>query len=153
MAGVTHPEAGHAYIPHNKERDPFAGVCPFHGDCFEGLASGPAMMKRWNVASAIDIPAGHKAWDLEAEYIAYAMANCIMTFTPQRIILGGGVMKHEELYPKIRAKTLEFLNEYMQYQSFPKNLDSFIVPPGLGGNSGVSGAMALAELALIESKK
>jgi fructokinase len=145
MQGVTHPETGHAFIPHNKERDSFPGMCQHHSDCLEGLASGPAMMKRWNVASAIDLPTGHEAWDIEAEYISYAMANCIMTFTPQKIILGGGVMQHEELYPKIRKKTLELLADYIQYEGLPENLDDFIVAPGLGNDSGVLGAIALAE--------
>ncbi len=148
MQGITHPETGHNFIPHDKNKDPFAGVCPHHGDCFEGLASGPAMMARWNLTSAVELPADHQGWDLEADYIAYAMANCIMTFTPQKIILGGGVMQHKELFPKIRKRTIELLANYIKYEGLPKNLDDFIVPPGLGNDSGVLGSIALAEQAL-----
>ncbi len=148
MHGLIHPEMGHTFIPHDKERDPFPGVCPYHGDCLEGLASGPAIMARWGVASAVDIPEDHIAWDLEAEYLGYAMANCIKSVSPQKIIIGGGVMQKPGLLAKVRTKTLEFLNGYIKHKTILENIDNYIVAPGLEGNSGVCGAFALAELKL-----
>lgn len=142
---LLHPEMGHTFIMHDKIKDPFPGVCPYHGDCFEGLASGPAIEKRWNIKKATELPADHKAWDLEAEYIAYAMANCIMSLSPKKIILGGGVMQLQELLPKIRKKTVALLNGYIQHPMILKDIDSYIVPPGLGNDSGICGAIAIAE--------
>ena len=148
MHGLIHPEMGHTFIPHNKEEDPFSGVCPYHGNCLEGLASGPAMMKRWNVDSAVDLPENHKAWDLEAKYLGYAMANCTMSISPQRIIIGGGVMQKAGLLAKVQQKTLEFLNGYIKHKTILEDIDNYLVAPGLEGNSGVCGAIALAEQAL-----
>lgn len=148
MHGLIHPEIGHITIPHNKEEDPFSGICPYHGNCLEGLASGSAMMKRWNVDSAVDIPEDHKAWDLEAKYLGYAMANCILSISPQKIIIGGGVMKKPGLLPKVRQKTLTVLNGFIKHKSILEDIDNYIVAPGLGDNSGVLGAIALAEEAL-----
>ncbi|MCK4871005.1 MAG: ROK family protein [Gammaproteobacteria bacterium] len=145
MHGMMHPEAGHMFIPHDKVADAFAGVCPFHGDCLEGLASGPSIMKRWQVKSALDLPPDHEAWDLEAKYLAYAMANTVMVLSPQKIILGGGVMKQQQLFPKIRQKTVEFLAGYIKHKNIIENIDDYIVPQGLPGDSGICGAIALAE--------
>ena len=152
MHGLMHPEIGHMFIPHDKARDPFAGACPFHGDCLEGLASGPAMMARWNVASAVDLPDGHEAWDLEAEYLGYAMANCILAVSPKRIILGGGVMQKEGLIEQIRIKTQKLLNNYVKHDRILEHMDDYIVLPGLGGEAGVLGAIALAKQAQEEKK-
>ncbi|MCK4608796.1 MAG: ROK family protein [Gammaproteobacteria bacterium] len=148
MHGLIHPEMGHTFIPHDTVHDPFAGICPFHGDCLEGLASGPALMERWGVKSAVDLPDGHEAWDLEAKYLGYAMANCVMTISPQKIIIGGGVMQKKGLLQMVREKTLEFLNNYIKHDSILEDIDNYIVAPGLGHNSGVCGAFALAEQAL-----
>jgi fructokinase len=148
LHGLIHPEMGHIFIPQDKAKDPFEGVCPFHKNCLEGLASGPAMMARWNVQAATDLPKEHMAWNLEAEYLGYAMANCVMMLSPKRIILGGGVMNHKELYPMVRAKTVEFLRGYIQHRAILEEIDNFIVEPGLGGNAGVLGAFALAEASL-----
>ena len=90
LHGLLCPEMGHSLLPHDRERDPFEGACPFHNDCFEGLASGPALEKRWG-QKAETLPLDHPAWDLEAHYIALALANYIYTLSPQRIIIGGGV--------------------------------------------------------------
>ncbi len=92
MHGLLHPEMGHIPLPHDKALDMFEGNCPYHGDCFEGLASGPAMEKRWET-KAESLPPDHPAWDLEAHYIALALRSFICTLSPQRIILGGGVMQ------------------------------------------------------------
>ncbi len=96
--GLTHPEAGHMRLPHDRKKDPFPGICPFHGDCFEGMASGPALAHRWR-KSAETLPDNHPAWELEALYIAYALVNVILTLSPQRIVLGGGVMERQLLLP------------------------------------------------------
>lgn len=148
MHGLIHPEMGHAYVPYNKTKDPFDGICSYHGNCLEGLASGPAIEKRWNVERATDLPPDHMAWDLEAEYLGYAIANCILMASPQKIIIGGGVMNNKELYPKIRKKVAEFLYGYVKHESVLVNLNEFIVPPELGDYSGVYGAIALAEMQL-----
>lgn len=153
MHGLIHPEMGHIFVPHDKELDPFKGVCPFHSDCLEGLANGPALMERWGVKSAKDLPEDHPAWYLEATYLAYAMANCIVTISPQKIIIGGGVMKKAGLLSKIQQQTQKLLNGYIKHELILENIENYIVSPGLEENSGVCGAIALAEQALIESKK
>ncbi|HSG46015.1 MAG TPA: ROK family protein [Anaerolineales bacterium] len=144
MHGLLHPEMGHIMIPHDKERDPFGGVCPFHKDCFEGLASGPALEARWG-QKAETLPLDHPAWELEAHYVALALSNYITTLSPQRIIIGGGVGRREELLPLIRKNVQEILNGYVQSPSITKDIDDYIVSPGLGSCSGILGAIALAK--------
>ena len=143
LHGLTHPEMGHMGLPHDRERDPFSGSCPSHGDCFEGLASGPAMEQRWGVR-AEELPEAHQAWSLEAHYIAAALCNTIYVLSPKRIILGGGVMQKEFLFPLIRAEVKRLMNGYIQHRGVLEDLDSFIVPPGLGSRSGIVGSAALA---------
>ncbi|MGB8212043.1 MAG: ROK family protein [Anaerolineales bacterium] len=145
--GLTHPEAGHIRLPHNLEKDPFPGGCPFHGDCFEGLASGPAIAKRWG-RPAESLPEDHPAWELEAEYIAYALTAVICLLSPQRIVLGGGVMEQAQLFPLIRQKVRENLNDYIPSPVVTGTMEAYIVPPGLGKRSGILGAMALAKNSL-----
>jgi fructokinase len=143
--GLTHPEAGHVRLPHDRKKDPFPGICPFHGDCFEGMASGPALARRWR-RPAETLPDKHPAWDLEATYIAYALANVICTLSPQRIVLGGGVMERRLLFPAIRQKVRENLNGYIPSPVVTGTMDEYILPPGLGKRSGILGAMALAKM-------
>src|SRR5215211_6190186 len=143
LIGLLNLEMGHIRIPHNRELDPFHGSCPFHDDCFEGLASGPAIEKRLGVTGVI-VPESDTFWDIEAEYIASALMNYILTLSPKKIILGGGVMQREFLFPKIRRKVLELLNGYVSSKSVLENIDQYIVPPGLGNQSGSMGAIALA---------
>ena len=116
MHGLLHPEAGHIHIPHDRAADPFPGVCPYHGDCFEGLASGSALRERWG-QPAETLPADHPAWDLEARYIALALVNLICSLSPRRIILGGGVMQRQELFPLVRQKVRQLLNGYILHPS------------------------------------
>lgn len=144
MHGLIHPEMAHSYLPHDRTRDPFAGTCPFHGDCFEGLASGPAIEKRWG-ARGETLPIDHPAWELEADYIALALMNYICILSPQRIILGGGVMEQAQLFPMIRRKVQQMLNGYIQSPEILERIDNYIVPPGLGKRAGVLGAIALAQ--------
>jgi len=141
--GVVHPEAGHMRLPHDWQADPYAGYCVYHGDCFEGLASGPAMNARW-CQSAETLPPEHPAWELEANYIAHALTNVICTLSPKRIILGGGVMQQPNLMPLIRQKVLILLNNYIQSSEILEHIDEIIVPPALGNHSGILGAIALA---------
>jgi fructokinase len=147
LHGLTHPEMGHIFIPHDTERDPFPGCCPAHGDCFEGLASGPALEKRWGRNPSL-IPANDPAWQLQAHYVALAIVNTALTLSPQRVILGGGVMQNEFLFPMIRAGVQQLLNGYVQHAALLEAIDTFIVPPKLGNRSGVIGAAALARQAL-----
>ncbi len=146
LHGLIHPEMGHIRLPHDSQRDLFEGICPFHKDCFEGLASGPAIEKRWG-QKAQTLPPEHPAWDLEAHYIALAFASYIMTLSPQRIILGGGVSSQEFLFPMIRQKVKEVLNKYVQSSAVGENISEYIIPPALGTRSGMLGAIALAQSA------
>ena len=141
--GLVHPEMGHIRVPHDLAADPFPGVCPFHGDCLEGLASGPAMTARW-LQPAEQLPDDHPGWALEASYLALALATFVCTLSPQRIIMGGGVMSKPFLFPLIRQKVVELLNNYVRTPEIIERIDSYIVPPMLGGRAGALGAIALA---------
>ncbi len=141
--GLVHPETGHILLRRDPQRDPYPGKCPFHGDCFEGLAAGPAMGARWGVP-AETLPPDHPAWELEAEYIAQALSMQILSLSPQRIILGGGVMQQPALFPMIHRRVPELLNGYVQSPAILQCIDEYIVPPALGGRAGVLGAIALA---------
>lgn len=145
--GMLHPEMGHIRIPHDRQADPFAGTCPYHGDCLEGLACGPAIEARWG-ARAETLPPGHPAWPLEAHYLALAVVNFVCTLSPQRVILGGGVMNQRQLFPMIRAGVRELLSGYIPTRQILEGIDEYIVPPALGERAGILGAIALAETAL-----
>jgi fructokinase len=142
--GLLHPEAGHMLIPHDRDRDPFAGACPFHGDCFEGLASGGAIRQRWG-KPAEELAERSEVWELEAEYVALGVVNVICVVSPQRVILGGGVMKHPSLLPLIRGRVHALLAGYIS--ALDGNIDEYIVGPALGDRAGVLGAIELARLA------
>lgn len=143
LHGLVHPEMGHIALPHDHASDPFEGCCPYHKDCFEGLACGPAMRLRWG-QPADTLPPDHPAWDLEAGYIGQALQSTICTLSPERIVLGGGVMQQAHLFPLIRAKTQASLNRYVASPSILEKIDAYIVPPGLGTRSGALGGLALA---------
>ncbi len=146
LHGLVHPEMGHIRIPHDWSRDPYGGFCPYHGDCFEGLAAGPALKDRWGQPGDA-LPVDHPAWSLEAHYIALALQNLICTLSPTRIILGGGVMQQKQLFPMIRDEVVKLLNGYVQAAAVLQGIDEYIVPPGLGARAGVLGAVALAQQA------
>ena len=135
LHGLMHPEMGHVRVPHDRAIDPFAGVCPYHGDCVEGLASGPAIAARWGTR-AEDLAPDHPAWILEARYLACAIANYVCTLSPERVLLGGGVMRQAHLYAKIRAGLEEVLAGYVG-----KILE--VMPAELGERAGLLGALAL----------
>jgi fructokinase len=143
LHGLLHPEMGHMRLPHDRQADPFPGLCPYHGDCLEGLASGPALAARWGQA-ADTLPCDHLAWTLETQYLALGLVACICTLAPQRIIMGGGVMHQAHLFPRLRHEVQRLLNGYIQVPELHDQLDTYIVPPSLGDRAGVLGALALA---------
>jgi len=146
MHGLVHPEIGHLRIPRDPD-DSFPGCCPFHGDCLEGLASGPAMSERWGrsaEALGVDID---DAVTIEAEALGHAMANLVLTVSPQRIILGGGVMKLPGLLEATRRRMLESLGGYVDAPALGNGAESFLVAPELGDRSGVAGGLVLADRA------
>jgi fructokinase len=143
LHGLLHPEMGHIRIPHDWQVDPFPGLCPYHGDCLEGLASGPALEARWG-KPAHSLPADHPAWSLEAHYLALGLVTFICTLVPQRIIMGGGILHQEQVFPRVRHEVRQLLNNYIQVPELHVQLDDYIVPPALGDQAGVLGALALA---------
>ena len=143
LHGLVHPEMGHIRVPHDLGADPFPGACPFHGDCLEGLVSGPSLAARWHQRGET-LPIAHPAWQLQAQYIALGLVTWICTLSPQRIILGGGVMRQAHLFPRIRSEVLALLNGYIQAPEILERMDEYVVPPALGADAGVKGAIALA---------
>jgi fructokinase len=136
LHGLTHPEMGHVRIPHDRSRDNFPGNCPYHGDCLEGLASGPAIEARWGVRP-MELPDDHPAWTLEAEYLAYGIANFVCTLSPELVVIGGGVMRRARLFGMVRDELSRLLAGYVA--RMPE-----VIAPGLGDRAGVLGALALA---------
>lgn len=143
LHGLIHCEAGHFALPHDWQKDPFSGVCPYHGDCLEGLASGPSMARRWG-QPAEALPSQHAAWEMEAGYIALALVNLIYAYSPERIVLGGGVPQHPGLHEVVRQKVRQHLNGYIHSPMVLERIDEYIVMPSLGNRSGVLGAIAMA---------
>ena len=147
LHGLIHPEMGHIRLSHDWERDPYPGNCPYHGDCLEGMAAGPALEERWGLRGQ-ELGSNHPAWDLEADYLAQALQSLACVLSPQRIIMGGGVMNQPGLLTKVREKTFSYLNNYIQHPLLIDHIDEYIVPPALGSRAGVVGAIALGLLAL-----
>jgi fructokinase len=151
MHGLLHPEMGHIFIPRHA-LDDYQGSCPYHQNrCFEGLASGPAMENRWGM-KAENLSDDHAAWDLEAEYIALALTNYICTLSPQRIIIGGGIMQQPTLLPLIHKYLPKMLNDYIRVSEIVENIATYVVSPGLGNKAGILGAIALAKKAYLNYK-
>jgi fructokinase len=152
LHGLVHPETGHLLLkPDPSETHP-DGFCPYHKGCLEGLASGPAIEKRWN-RKASELPPEHPAWKLEAEYLAQYCANMIFTLSPERIILGGGVMHQRHLFEPIRKRVVDLLGGYIRSGKILEDTAEYIVPPGLGDNSGTVGGFILAAQALDKASK
>ncbi len=147
LHGLVHPEMGHVRVAHDHRADPFAGACPFHGDCLEGLASGPALTARWG-QPAHELPADHPAWRLEANYLAQALQGLVCTLSPQRIVMGGGVMDQPQLLARVRRELQTLLGGYIQAPELLRDIDAYVVPPVLGRRAGALGALVLAERAL-----
>jgi len=142
LHGLLHPELGHMRIPHDRARDPFDGICPYHGDCFEGLASGDAVSARWG--SPPEQITDERAWLLEAEYLALGLVTLICVLSPQRIIVGGGVMNEPSLLPLVRSRVQVLASGYFDAPELGKAIDHYIVPSALGDHAGVLGAIELA---------
>jgi fructokinase len=146
--GLVHPEGGHVMTRRHPD-DQYEGFCPYHGDCLEGVSAGPAIELRWKMKGS-ELPVDHPAWTMEAYYIAQAVAGTILMLSPKKVILGGGVMKQEQLFPLIRTEVLRQLNGYVNAKSILDGIDEYIVPPGLGDNAGLCGALALGLRAIEE---
>ncbi|AZN39270.1 ROK family protein [Paenibacillus albus] len=148
--GLVHPEGGHVLTRRHPE-DTFEGFCPYHGDCLEGMAAGPAIERRWKVKGS-ELGVDHPAWEMEAFYLGQAVANAILLLSPKKIILGGGVMHQEQLFPLIHAEVRNNLKGYVSAEAVLDGISSYIVPPGLGDNAGLCGSLALGLRALQEAK-
>jgi len=144
--GLMHPEMGHIRVPHDLVQDPYPGGCPYHRDCLEGLACGPAMEARWG-QPAQSLPAEHPGWALEAQYLALGLATWVCTLSPRRIVIGGGVMQQPHLFPMVRHELTRLLNGYIRAGAVMEEIEQYVVPPQLGNRAGVLGAIALAERA------
>ncbi len=150
LHGMRHPEAGHILMPVRSD-DTYPGKCPYHGTCLEGMASGPAIEARWG-SPAKELADKPEVWDLEAYYLAHALTSYIMTLSPQRIIMGGGVMHQPQLIGKVRAYVKEMVNGYLLTKEL-EDLDSYIVLPSLDDNQGIMGALKLGMMELeLQSK-
>lgn len=137
--GFGHPEAGHILVKRD-ERDSYEGTCPYHKDCLEGVAAGPAIGNRFGI-KAQELPKEHVAWEIEAYYLAQALVNYTLVLSPEKIIFGGGVMKQTQLFPLIYKEFTKLMNDYV---STPK-LEEYIVPCALGDNAGITGCLLLAQ--------
>lgn len=143
LTGYGHPEMGHVYVPKHEKDVDFKGVCDFHGDCLEGIAAGPSIEARYGIR-AENLPSDHEAWEIEAHYLAHAALSYTMTLSPECIILGGGVMHQSHLFEMVHAKFEELLGEYLELPP----LDEYIIPTGLGSESGILGSLMLGKNAL-----
>ena len=141
--GLMHPEIGHIHPRRHPLDQGFAGVCPFHGDCIEGLASGPAILARTG-SELRHLDGAHVQWALEADYLGQLCAHMVLTVSPHRIILGGGVMEHARLFPLVRERALHWLGGYIARPEILARVDHYIVPPALGARAGVLGGLRLA---------
>ena len=139
--GLVHPEVGHILIRRHPD-DAYEGFCPYHRDCLEGVAAGPAIERRWGVKGS-ELAPEHEAWKLEAYYIAQAVVNAVLIVSPMKVVLGGGVMHQRQLFPMIRDEVQRLLNGYVSHDALRQGIGDYIVPPGLGDDAGLAGALAL----------
>lgn len=141
LHGLVHPEGGHILLARHPQ-DSYAGKCPFHGNCMEGMASGPAIEARWG-KKAVELADRDEVWEMEAYYIAQAVTDYIMVYSPQKIILWGGVMHQEKLFGMVRKEVLRLVNGYVSHKTILENIDQYIIPPALGEDPGIMGAFKL----------
>lgn len=141
--GLLHPEFGHLPVPHDTSADPFAGSCPYHGDCWEGLAAGPAIERRWGRRGE-ELAGDAEVWALEARYLALGLVSVISVLSPQRIVLGGGVLEAPGLLERVRGEIVRLVNGYLGVPETGERIAEYVAPPALGSRSGVLGAIALA---------
>ncbi|WGK69787.1 ROK family protein [Candidatus Haliotispira prima] len=142
--GLLHPEMGHILV-RNHQHDGFKGCCPYHDYCLEGMASGTSLKQRWG-HTVTEFEPGHVAWEIEAYYLAQGLQSYIMTLSPKKIMLGGGVMQQEQLFPLVREQLKDLLNGYLQVPEFElaESMEDYICPPELGDDAGLYGGLALA---------
>ncbi len=145
LHGMLHPEAGHVMVS-RRQGDTYQGKCPYHKTCLEGMAAGPAVEERWG-RKAIELKDNNEVWDLEAYYIAQALSGYILTLSPEMIILGGGIMHQEQLFPMIRNYVKEMLNGYIKTKEL-SDMEHYIVPASLKDDQGIMGALELGRRAL-----
>lgn len=140
LHGMLHPEGGHILLSRHPE-DPNGGICPYHKNCLEGFASGPSIEARWG-KKAVELVDCPEVWEMESYYIAQALVNYIMILSPQKIILGGGVMHQEQLFPLIRKKVTEMIGGYLNTRELA-DMDNYIVPASLHDDQGIMGCIKL----------
>jgi fructokinase len=138
LRGLSHPEMGHIRVPQHSADGNFSGICPFHNDCLEGMASGPAILARWGQPLS-DLPACHLGHGMIAWYLGQAVCSFQAIMEPSRIVMGGGVMQTPGLIDKVRVAAYDAGRGY--FTGDPKTV---IVAPGLGSDSGLMGALAIA---------
>lgn len=141
LHGMLHPELGHVPLS-RRPGDAYAGCCPYHKNCLEGLASGPAIEGRWG-AKAAQLADRPEVWELEADYLAQAVTGYILTLSPEMVILGGGVLRQTQLFPLIRSRVAELLGGYLQTAELA-DMEHYIVPASLHGDQGILGCLELA---------
>ena len=145
LHGLIHPEFGHVRIPHDRQADPFPGSCPYHGDCWEGLASGSALEARWGAPGTA--LTDERVWELEARYLALGLVSVLAVLSPERIVIGGGVMQADGLLGRVRRELVGLLNGYLEPPALRDSIDGYVTAPELGSRAGVLGAIALAQAA------
>ncbi len=150
LQGLTHPEMGHISVKRHKD-DSYEGKCPFHKDCLEGMAAGPAIEARWG-KKGFELSDDMEVWEMEAYYLAQGLVNYILVLSPEKIIMGGGVMKQKQLFPLIRKNVQKFLNGYVHKKEILDDIDNYIVYPGLGDEAGFIGSLALGKIALSQGR-
>lgn len=146
LHGLVHPEGGHMLLSKHP-KDSYKGRCPFHANCVEGLAAGPAIEERWG-KKGYELSDCAEVWEMEAYYIAQAITNYIVTYSPEKIILWGGVMHQEHLFDMVRAQVKEMLGGYVHHPMVEEKIQDYIIPPALGENPGILGAIRLGMLEL-----
>ncbi|APB35634.1 ROK family protein [Heyndrickxia coagulans] len=142
LEGWSHPEMGHILLRRHPD-DHFEGACPFHHDCLEGLAAGPAIEARWGQKGK-ELSDRPEVWEIEADYLAQALMQYILIVSPKKIIMGGGVMHQQQLFPLIHKRLTELINGYIK---LPEPLSEYITSPGLGNDAGITGAILLGKQA------
>ncbi len=147
--GLMHTEVGHMLLQKHEIDKYYSGPCPYHNNCLETLASGPSIEKRWG-KKAEELYGNDNVWELESYYLSQALANCVMCYSPKKIILGGGVMHNKELLRLIKEKTLLYLNGYIKKEEIINDIDNYIVLPKLGDDAGIVGCIELGRLLLNE---
>ena len=143
IGGTSHPEMGHVYVSKHPidVANNFDGVCPFHKGCLEGLAAGPSLEARTGVRGEhIDITSD--VWDIQASYIAQAAIQATLTFRPEKIVFGGGVMAQNHMVERVHRMFEELLNGYVPTPP----VKDFIVTPAVDNNgSATLGNFVLAK--------